>query len=372
MHAEKICKIKKIGIHPTVDIEVDNTSHTFYANNIVGQNSHGVSYGYLTYLTCYLKCHAPHLFFLSYLSSSENKSKWKEETNLLVNDAKSFGMTFLGPSILESEDNFSIFGKTIRFGLGNISKVGESRLVELRNAISIAEQTLSKNISEFSWFDILSHIFPKVNSEVMKNLISVGAFSHLPMYRKQMLFEVAKFEMLTEREIGFSMGKADTLLKALEYLLAGGFKISEQRLAKIREACKTLRNPPNDLIDSEDWICNAEKELLGVEITCSKLDHIDKSMGDCKCSLLKEMEDGQYYNIVGVISSVSEYLPKQGKCQGKKMAYISLSDETGSCKNIAFPDTYTKYENILFDGNTVCIFGKKKDDGLTINKVTQL
>lgn len=341
--------------------------------------SHAYGYGLITIWSAYMKSHFPHIFFESSLLNSDNKADYKEEVNLLINDGKLFGMSFAPPSILNPHANFQLSGLTIEFGLSNISGIGEKYIAHVNESIKIVEEKLNKKFNELSWFEILFFFSPLIKSNVMKNLVSVGAFSHIPMYRRYMLFELNKFDIMTEREIEWIKNSIITniqlnnLQRAIEKLLIQQeIKITDKRKIKLVDVLKTLQTPPNELKDSEEWISNVEQSLMGVELTCSKLDACNTSMGNCKCAEF-DKADLKNYTIAATIAKVGEYRPKQGVLKGQTMAYITLSDSTGSCEGVAFPAKYKELDFLLFEGNTVCVTGKKTDSGsLQINNVTQI
>ncbi len=371
-------RIEFISGCKTVGIITDEKANEIFdiiekSNRYSFNKSHGVSYGKITYWTAYAKAHFPHLFFNSYLANAENKADYKEEIDTLVNDGKAFGMTFRPPSILEPHGNFRVYNKTIRFGLGNIAKIGDKKVIDIQETILSIEKSLGKEFKNLTWFEILIYFTTEINAEAVKNLISVGAFGHLGMYRRYMLFEYSKFETLTDREIAYiKTSGALSLIDGFDFLLNSGFKIIPKRKAKLDEIHSSLRTPPNELKDNEDWISNVEKQLMGTEITCMKLDGCNTSGGNCTC---KEFGDSSMkeYRIPASISRVAEYRPKQGKLQGQTMAYITLQDATGSCEAVAFPAKYKELDFLLFEGNTVCVVGRKTESGsLQINDVVQL
>ncbi len=335
--------------------------------------SHSYSYGKVTLWSAYMKAHFPNVFFDAFLSNADNKADSKEEIADLVNDARYFGFSFETPDIFKLNENFTIKGKVITFGIGNVSKVGDKKVEEVKHSIVAAQMELNKQFHNFTWFEILTQLSTRINSEVFQNLISVGAFRQIPMYRRQMLFEFNKFKTLTEREVNFIKSKATDLHGAINLLLnQTDIKITSNRIEKLKSVQKTLENPPNELKDDEDWIANVEKNLLGIEITCSKLDKCNAGIGNCKCAEFDKFDIPQY-NIVASVAKISEYRPKEGSLKGKCMAYITINDETGSCECVAFPATYKEFEHLLFEGNTLYIIGTKSKSGsLQIKKVNQI
>ena len=132
-----------------------------------------------------------------------------------------------------------------------------------------------------------------------------------------------------------------------------------------------MNNPPYSIEDSPEWIADAEDNCLGCSITCSKIDMYDISMTNCTCRDFKN--GGAQNNIIlgGEIDFINVTKTKTGKLKGSDMAFVNMSDQTGSIDSIIFfPEQYKKYKNILFDGNIIIIVGNrsKTGDGLIVEK----
>ena len=79
MHSEKIIGIKYVGAKPTMDIEIDNDDHIFWANGIATSNSHSVSYALCAFMSAYAKVHFPKEFYTAYLYFAKEKPKPQQE-----------------------------------------------------------------------------------------------------------------------------------------------------------------------------------------------------------------------------------------------------------------------------------------------------
>ena len=124
MHPEKVIAIKKIGNIRTIDIEVNNNSHTFYANGgIVTSNSHAATYGKDSYWTAFMKAHFPMQFFCSYIQGARWKQETQHEIYELVNDAKLFDINVSIPDIRHTEYDAHIKNDVIYFGISGIKNI---------------------------------------------------------------------------------------------------------------------------------------------------------------------------------------------------------------------------------------------------------
>lgn len=75
MNKTKIKSVKYVGSLPTMDLEMENKSHTFFANGLGTSNSHSVEYSVISYWDGWLKCHYPLQFFAAYLTYAGDDKK---------------------------------------------------------------------------------------------------------------------------------------------------------------------------------------------------------------------------------------------------------------------------------------------------------
>ena len=104
------------------------------------------------------------------------------------------------------------------------------------------------------------------------------------------------------------------------------------------------------------------------------MDACDTSSANATC---KEFVNGRGGKIVlaVAIKSAREYQISKGQSKGKKMCFLTLEDSTCELDNaIAFPEEWSSYKHILFEGNTVIIIGErsKKKDSFIVQKVSQI
>ena len=370
MHAEKIIEIKKLGIRPTIDIEVANDNHIFYANGVVAANSHAVLYAETSYLCMWVKCHFPLHFFCSWLSMANDKQKPLEEVAELIQDARLYDINILPPSMFLGNDNFVIEGGDIRFGLGNIKGVGFSKVEKTFNTVSIIETECQKKLSEMAWYELLIFLLPQLHKSAINNIISCGALSKFGMQRKEMLFEYQRASMLTDREVAWiKKQNFNNITDAFEGLIKSGIP-NKKRVETIRSVHILLKNRPEALVDSIDWVSGVEHGLLGVSISCSKLDGCDTSGVNCSCETFAKTELKSIIMALQ-IDRVAEWRAKVEN--SKPMCFITAHDNTGSIEISVGSKQYDENGFLLFSGNTVIFSGYKNKGGkFAVNKVTQI
>lgn len=346
--------------------------------------SHAVSYGINGYISAYLKCHFPLQFFTSWLYYGQFKSEPQIETRLLVNDAKLLGVEVATPDICQMEPQFSTDGKIINFGITNIKGIGDNSMVKINSVIKDAELTLKKPISMWSWFEFLLFACgPKqLSTTVVNGLISVGGLRRFDSCRNKMLNEYKRWMELTDGEQlwiikAATEGKVSDLISALEAATPtkanGGAAHTERRSELMKSMADLLKNPPSPIQDTASWIAFIEEFLLGISITCSKVDSCDTSMINCTCKELLAGRTG--YLLLGVeVNDVREIKTKNGKQAGSKMAFVAVSDSSCSLDMVVFPDAWRAYSLLLTPKNTVAIEVKpdKAKESYIINKVYQI
>lgn len=177
----KIVSIKSKGMKNTYDVEMANPYHTLSVNGIVAKNSHATSYSYIAVMTLYLSYYFKKYFLSSVLQNHIEDSKGVFET---IQSIKSQGAEILPPDINNSQIEVSVLqNDVLLFGLKNIKKVSET------SAENIIAHRPYKNLFDF----ILKTDGKKVRVDVIKALISVGAFDFETPERKRLLLALEIF-----------------------------------------------------------------------------------------------------------------------------------------------------------------------------------
>lgn len=367
---ERIISCQSVGLERTIDIEVKNPSHTFYANGISVSNSHSYSYGSTGYDTAYLKSHFPVQYFTSCLSMAKDA----EEKSILIQDSKSFGITVNPPCIRNSRGNFYTDGEQIWFGINNIKKIGRKNSSKLKNILL----ENNKDYKTINWVEWLLTCGQECNS-TMKILVMAGAFDCMNIKRQLMLEHLKIVKELSDGEIKWVKNNIkDNFLDCLKNMAKtkkeGGGCHNNKRVEIVKSMISLVENCPYSLEDNVAWIVWAEEQTLGLPVSKNKVESYDLSDINCYA---KEYNDGMCGRLtIGVeLVQVKEITTKKGKNVGSKMAFIVGSDKTGIIENIVcFPDKWKDFSEFLVEGNTVLISGerKSKDDGFVVGMVSQL
>lgn len=374
MQAEKIVSIEYLGEMDTMDLEVDNDSHTFLANGIETSNSHAVAYGILGLVTAYSKAHFPEYFYTSYLEGAENKQDPLEERYKLIQDAKFFDIKVTKPDLLTSKPwFFSPKAKSILFGLNSVKSVGNSTIKQVRE--------FHARGSDIKWLDVLLNCLYKINVKAAQNIVKAGIIEN-GMTRKRQLHELNILCKFTAK------GQIDWMFKNYEQYNSlrdmlvglnrlkkeGGGLHSLKDMPKIEGYVSLLDKPPFSLEDNPEWIASSEEEILGIALSASLLDSVSTGMANTTCKDLQCGKSRSNMVVACQVDFIEEKVIRTGPNKGKKFLKVKFSDETGILNGIMiWPDKYEKYGHMIKERNTVClkVYRNNKDE-IAINEVFQL
>ena len=296
--------------------------------------AHAASYGRIAYLTSYLKAHYPTLYMTSVLTADQGDVDKVAE---MIAESKRMGIEVLPPDINESFEDFATVGKEkkIRFGLTTIKNFGEGI------AHTIVEER-KENGAFSSLSDFLSRIRNRnLNKKSLEALVKTGALDAFGE-RGAML---ASLEKLLEYNKELQRMSED------QNSLFGGSttdgEVDQLTLEKVN---------PATMEDKLSW----EKELLGLYISGHPLDKFKEKLGkkdNTQVASALKVPNGATSVCAGMISSFREIYTKKGD----KMAFLEISDHTGSIEAVAFPKILEEFPDILSPEACVVIKGKISD-----------
>ncbi len=133
--------------------------------------SHSAAYGYLAYLTGYLKAHYAVEFMAALLTSETGNT---DKVVKYINECRDLGISILQPDVNASDLNFTPDNGAIRFGLGAVKNVGSNAVQTIVESRQTAGRY--KSLDDFCERVDLN----AVNRRVIESLIKSGAMDGLP------------------------------------------------------------------------------------------------------------------------------------------------------------------------------------------------
>jgi DNA polymerase-3 subunit alpha len=337
--------------------------------------SHSVSYGINGYWTAYLKAHFPVQFFTSYLRYALDKADSFDEIKELVEDTKLFDLNVLPPDLRNREHHFHFRHRNIYFGLLDIKGVGEKRLALELEKLTKSEELLDKPLGDWTWLEVLLYFLSYASKSFVQPLIHAGALDWTGVGRKAMLFDYSVMQDMTDKELEWARTAYDPAIESLKALIAlgakpkkeGGAAANKTRVQRLLDAVKLLENPPHALQDDNVWVSWMEAQTLGIPVTASVVGHdtgttvMDLIKGECRtfCQIAAEITR------VKVINTR----------KGDKMAFLTISDHSGTTENIAcFPQQFSEFSSLLSEKNVLIFDGKyeREKNSFIIQRVKQI
>jgi len=303
--------------------------------------SHSASYGIIVYQTAYLKVNYPVEYMTALLTCEAGNA---EKVSMVLKECKRVGIDILKPSVNESQVDFSIETvddtQAIRFGLAAVKNAG-------RAALSTIVDERNKNGVYRDFYDFCMRVdSSKVNKKVLESLIKVGA---LDMFgsRQAMLQVMPEYiHESTEQQKKRGMGQ---------------FGLFEQEASQDNFETKVMPDvqefPKKMLLD---W----EKELLGFYLSEHPL---EKELIALERYISHKLVDvgeeviGNTVTICGVVSAMRRIMTKK---DGKEMAFIKITDFSGSIEAIVFPKIFQNGVREITEDRIILVKGRidNKDD----------
>lgn len=129
----KIKKITFLGERQTMDLEMENESHNFYANGLATSNSHSVEYSVISYYDAWLKYYHPLEFYASYLTYSGDDKK-KELMKHISEKQIEIKLPKVG---ISRAKRWQVDGSALVMPFSEIVGVGETRAEQIEQTANV-------------------------------------------------------------------------------------------------------------------------------------------------------------------------------------------------------------------------------------------
>jgi len=344
--------------------------------------SHGVCYGLMGYWSAYVKAHFPFHFYTSWLYYAHEKMDPQEEMQLLISDARYFNIEVKPPSLNNvfkgDIGHFALYDNAVYFGMGDIKRIGESLVTKITNNVKNVEEHLGRTVDKWTWSDFLIYFSDNISSVAVNGIILSGATDYMEGSRNRKAKEYEAWRDLTQKERDWIKDNFEggTLKRAIELLLEYKPRTSVPRKEKIGDIWRTLDQTSFSTEDDPGFIARKEAELLGVPITCVKLETCTTDLTpNTTCKEFLQGKSGKM-TIAVEITEAKEYIIKKGKMKGQKMMFLSGEDLTASLDSITiFPGILNDKAPLLYKGGTVMLTGQRdrqRSDSFIVDNIVQI
>ncbi|PJE66930.1 hypothetical protein COU93_01575 [Candidatus Shapirobacteria bacterium CG10_big_fil_rev_8_21_14_0_10_36_6] len=302
--------------------------------------AHAASYGMLSYRTAYMKANYPVEYMCALLTAESDDT---EKITDGIAECRHLGIIVSSPNINLSKKGFemekndkSLDKMSIRIGLSAIKNVGDI-------AIDMIIDEREKNGPYQSFTDFCLRVSgSKVNKRVLESLIKVGAFD--------------------------TFAERNAILAGLDIIRSNIEKLSSKRLDGQFGLFDGHEDKDNSFIPldkfpdvtpmTEKEKLSLEKQLLGVYVTENPISKMLEHFQGASLPKIKDLldkPDNTVSKFTGIITKFKTILTKK---DSSKMAFITLTDDTGSLEAVIFPKAFIQFENLLIENQAVYIEGK--------------
>jgi DNA polymerase III subunit alpha len=344
-----------------LDLWHDFEAHAGYSFN----KSHAVAYSTLSYWTAWLKYHYPLEFMFALLKNEKDKDG---RTEYLI-EAKRMGIPVKLPHLNDSEIDFKIEGKGIRFGLTGIKYISD-KIAE--RYIAGRPFTSYKQVEEFT--------FTKgngVNSRALQAMRCVGAltFPDNPANPQEVKENLYEYLNLPEFNTSIPQHYYAYINDIEEYEETGSFVI----LGMVKSIKRGTGWSRVEVLDKTGSVGIFDEESPSIEtgrtylilasdnriVSAVPADEIKQSKNSLVKFLNYKMlpyKEGEHF--------VVSFKPRVTKA-GKKMASLVLADSGREMHSVTvFPMQFAKAYMKIEEGNIYKFdFGKTKDGTVIMNEV---
>jgi DNA polymerase-3 subunit alpha len=277
--------------------------------------SHSAAYGLITIHTAWLKAHYPVEFMAALLTSEKDNT---DKVVAHIAEARAAGHEVLPPDVNLSDLAFGVVDSKIRFGLGAIKGVGES-------AIEAIKEARAKGAFK-DLFDFAERVDSRrVNKKVVEALVKAGAFDYVKRPRRQ-LFETIEKAMdrgaSTQRDIASGQSSLFGMFEAAAPKQEAAASPTAGEYAKVDEWTEKER-------------LAFEKESIGFYVSGHPLYAYEKELKRYArpCSSVQRSRRDDKVTVAGIVAQLRERPTKTGK----RMAWVTLEDLSGSVELVCFP-----------------------------------
>ena len=308
--------------------------------------SHAAAYALVAYQTAWLKANYPVAFLAASMSLDLGNT---DKLAGHMQEASRLGIKVLPPDVNRSGAEFVVEGGDIRFALAAVKRVGLGAMKDL-----VAARDASGPFRSLE--DFADRVDPKLlNKMQVENLARAGAFESLDPNRARV---VAGAEAILRRAQSSAEERAS------------------DQIGLFGAVADPAAAPPLRLPAIPDWPqlerLSQEAEAVGFHLSAHPLDSYREALARLKVTPIARMEQaaraGQgRLRLAGTVIGTKERTTRTGS----RMAWVRISDATGSTEVTCFSEVLSKAREILGEGQAVIFTAEARMEGDTLRLTAQ-
>lgn len=289
--------------------------------------SHSAAYGLVAYYTAYFKAHYPVEFMAATLGNSMGNT---EKVAQYIDHCRRLGIELLPPDINKSEQDFTVEGDKIRFGLGAVKNLGTAAVAEL-----LAERRESGAFASLADFCIRMN--GRCNKRMLENMIKGGCLDSLPGHRGQKL-------------------------AAMDSLVAAAVRVNKQRSTGQLDIFDVLGEPgpeaelpPLQPLPRSQQL-KGEREALGVYLSGHPLDDYEELLAALNVAPIPSLEgiqEGSTVTVAGMVATLKTIIT----AKGVRVGYMTLEDQYATLEVTIFERVLNESKELLTSDEPLLVTG---------------
>lgn len=288
--------------------------------------SHAAAYGYLSYVTAYLKANYPGEWMAALMTCDiDDISKVSKH----IRECQSMNMPILAPDVNESGSTFVSTKNGIRFALTAIKGVGEG-------VVDLIVQERGQNGVYRSLQDFLKRIdTTKIGKKMVEHLIRAGCFDFMQKTRKALV------EYIEDQYESFVQEKKDLSKGILDLFAAEEVRINVAEISSDPEEMPKL------------LLLQKEKELLGFYVTGHPLDEYKEILTTLRAGSFEELLSLSHGSALKIAFVIEALQMRIGSKSQKKFAILTISDGIERFELPIWPELFEQKGSILQENQLI-------------------
>jgi DNA polymerase-3 subunit alpha len=291
--------------------------------------SHAAAYGYLSYVTAYMKANYPGEWMAALMTcDSDDITKLGK----FIREAQSMGLEILSPDINEAQGNFMATSQGIRFAMNGIKGVGEGVVEAI-----VAERKKAGRYN--SLYDFIKRVdAKKVGKKATEQLIDAGAFDFTGWSRDQLRMSVEPMYNVAMKEHQDNSRGVMTFFSM----------IGDDTEKKFAEPPKVVGKGTSKL-----EILLKEKQILGFYLTGHPLDQYRDVLQRLSCVTLGYVHTASHDSIFRAAFILETVEARFSNKSQKKFAITTISDGIDTFELPIWPEMFEQKGHILRENQLV-------------------
>lgn len=290
--------------------------------------SHAAAYGYLTYVTAFLKANYPREWMAALMTCDRDDIS---KVAKFIRESQAMNIPILSPDINEADKEFVATEKGIRFAMSGIKGVGEGVVEAI-----LAERKKGGPFTNF--YNFFKRIeLKKVGKKTIECLVDAGCFDFTGWSRDALKLSVEEMYDVASKDQKEASSGVLTL-----FGLIGD------------DSSKRFEKPPTvHQASSKLEILKREKELLGFFLTGHPMDAYKHILERLSCRPLCDLGQLQHNQVIRAAFIIESVQVKISQKNQRKFAILRISDGMESYELPIWSDLYEEKMALVVENQLI-------------------